>query len=137
MNVSIWSLWTSTGLPNLEESSSKKSPAWILQLTTFDTFDQSQHLLHTLHKSFFVFQLHFTFLEIIKHNMPKMLLSPPSSTVKWPHKNSPILMFFKCMLIWQLSQYNLTKLFQVNKVKKKTTTKIVSTEVNTKITKQY
>ena len=27
--------------------------------TIFDTFDQSQHLLHTLHKSFFAFQLHF------------------------------------------------------------------------------
>ena len=27
--------------------------------TTFDTFDQSQHLLHTLHKSFFAFQLHY------------------------------------------------------------------------------
>ena len=27
--------------------------------TTFDSFDQSQHLLPTLHKSFFAFQLHF------------------------------------------------------------------------------
>ena len=27
--------------------------------TTFDMFDQSQHLLQTLHKSFFAFQLHF------------------------------------------------------------------------------
>ena len=42
--------------------------------TTSDIFNQSQHLLHTLHNSFFAFQLHFTFLEIIKHNMPKMLL---------------------------------------------------------------
>ena len=44
--------------------------------TTFDMFDQSQHLLHTLHKSFFFlhFSCVFTFLEIIKHNMPKMLL---------------------------------------------------------------
>ena len=32
----------------------------ILQ-TTFDTFDQSQHLLHTLHKSFFAFRLLFSF----------------------------------------------------------------------------
>ena len=42
--------------------------------STFDTFNQSQHLLHTLHKSSLAFQLHFTLLEIIKHNMPKMLL---------------------------------------------------------------
>ena len=27
--------------------------------TTFDAFNQSQHLLHSLHKSFFAFQLHF------------------------------------------------------------------------------
>ena len=44
--------------------------------TTFDTFDRSQHLLHILHKSFFFFchfSCVFTFLEIIKHNMTKML----------------------------------------------------------------
>ena len=41
-------------------SSSEKSPAWNETLqTTFDTVDQSQHLLHTEHKPFFVFQLHF------------------------------------------------------------------------------
>ena len=43
---------------------------------TFNTFHQSQHFLHTLYKSFFFF-FHFgcvfTFLEIINHNMPKML----------------------------------------------------------------
>ena len=42
--------------------------------TSFDLFSQSQHLLHTLHKSFFLhFSCIFTFLEIIKHNMPKAL----------------------------------------------------------------
>ena len=40
--------------------------------TTFDMLDQSQHL-HTLQKSFLHFSSIFTFLEIIKHNMPKML----------------------------------------------------------------
>ena len=35
----------------------------------------------------------FTFLEIIKHNMPKMLLFfLPSSILKWLHKNWPILL---------------------------------------------
>ena len=40
----------------------------------FDMFDQSEHLLHT--QSFFLlcFSCIFTFLEIIKHNMPKMFL---------------------------------------------------------------
>ena len=44
--------------------------------TTFDTFDQSQHLLHTLYKSFFFlhFSCVFTFLEIIKHRMLKMCI---------------------------------------------------------------
>ena len=40
---------------------------------TFDTFDQSWHLPHTLHKSFFFFCI-FNFLEIMKHNMPKCLI---------------------------------------------------------------
>ena len=39
--------------------------------TTFDTFNQSQHLLHTLPKSFLHFSCLFTFLGVIKHNMPK------------------------------------------------------------------
>ena len=38
----------------------------------------------------------------------------PSSILKWLHKTSPSLMcFFKCTRIWQLSQYNLTKLFEM------------------------
>ena len=41
--------------------------------STFGMFDQSEHLLHTLHKSFFAFKYLFTFLEIIKHTMLKML----------------------------------------------------------------
>ena len=81
--------------------------------TTFDTFHQSQHRLYTLHKSFYAFQLCFYLLEIIEHNMPKMLLFfLPSSVLKWLQKNSPILVsIFKCTLIRQLSQYNVTKLF--------------------------
>ena len=55
-------------------------------------FKKSQHLLHTLHKSFFAFQLHFYFFEIIKHNVLKMLLIL-SSILKWLHKNSPIWFF--------------------------------------------
>ena len=80
--------------------------------TTFDMFDQSQHLLHTLHKSFLCFTCVFTFLEIIKHNMLKMLFSPIFSIKMTIQKFTSFDKFFlKCMLIWQLSQYKLTKLF--------------------------
>ena len=82
---------------------------------TFDTFNRSQHLLHTLHKSFFVFQLCFYLSWNNKARYTKNVAwFLPSSPLKWLHKNSPILVgFFKCMLIWQLTQYNLTKLFQM------------------------
>ena len=73
INVSIWLLSTSTGLPDHGASSSEKSPAWNFT-NCFDTFSQSQHLLHTLHESFFwCFSCIFTFLDVIKHNTPKML----------------------------------------------------------------
>ena len=56
-------------LPDCGASSSMETSQ-----TTFDTFDQSQHFLHTLHRSFLLsFSCVFTFLEIIKHNMPKRL----------------------------------------------------------------
>ena len=43
--------------------------------TPLHTLDKSQHLLYTLHKSFFgCFSCFFTFLEIINHNMLKILL---------------------------------------------------------------
>ena len=42
--------------------------------TTCDMFDQSQQFLHKLHKAFLCFSCVFSFLELIKHNMPKMLL---------------------------------------------------------------
>ena len=67
--------------------------------TTYDTFHQSQHLLHTQHRSLLcVFQLCFAFLEIIKHNMPQMFFLP-SSILKWLHKMLPVLMCFWCILI--------------------------------------
>ena len=71
VKVLIGSLSTSAGLParacparNLQQETSQ---------TTFDTFDQSQHLLHTRHKSFLCFSCTCTFLEMIKHNKLKML----------------------------------------------------------------
>ena len=63
-------------------------------LITFDMFDQSQHLLHTLHRLFFcAFQLP-SYLYWSKawyaENIAYLL---PSSILKWLHKNSPILIF--------------------------------------------
>ena len=47
-----------------------RNPQHKTSQTTFDTFDQSQHFLHTLHKSL-CFSCAFTFLEIMKHNIPE------------------------------------------------------------------
>ena len=67
---------------------------------------------YTVQIFFLSFSCVFTFLEIIKYTIPIMLIYfLPSSILKWLHKNSPVLIFFKCTLTWQLSQYNLTKLF--------------------------
>ena len=63
ISVSIWSLSISTALTYGGAVSSKKSPARALQ-TIFDTFDQSQHLFHKLHKSSLRFSCIYTFLEI-------------------------------------------------------------------------
>ena len=61
----------------------------------FDMFNQSQHHFHMLYKPFFVcFRCIHTFLEIIKHNVLKMLLFLPWSVLKWLHRNSPILVSF-------------------------------------------
>ena len=81
--------------PTAKNYLAKMSIVPVLQ-TCFDTFIQSQHLLRTLHKSFFVcFNYAFTFLKIIKHNTLKMLrIFFHVQYLKWMHKNSPNLMFF-------------------------------------------
>ena len=55
------------------------------------------HSIFSIHCTnvFLYFSCVFTFLEIIKHDMPKMLLFfLPSSILKWLHKNLPILKSF-------------------------------------------
>ena len=144
-------LSASAGLPDPGELSSKKSPT--ILCTPLLTCSLS-HSTST-HCTFFFF-LHFscafTFHEVVKHNMMKMLLFLSSSILKELQKNSPILggagseiekdsfvslpgkwrhirllprktvsqkvanfdKFFKnCTLRWQLSQYNLIKLFRM------------------------
>ena len=60
----------------------------------------------------FAFQLHFYLSWNKAYYAKNIAYFLPSSILKWLHKNSPIFIrVFKCMLIWQLSQYNLTKLF--------------------------
>ena len=60
--------------------------------TTVDMFCRSQHLLHTLHtSSFWHLSCIFTFLGLIKHNMPEMsLIVFHLQYLKWLHKNLPI-----------------------------------------------
>ena len=111
-NVSVLLLSTSTVLREHGASSSKKSPAWNLT-NHFDTFDLSQHLPHTLHKSFScVFQLYFYLSWNHKAQYTKSVAYfLPFSILKWSQKFHQFWHFFsKCTLIWQ---YNLTKLFQM------------------------
>ena len=83
LNVSIWSLSISAGLPDRGASSREKSPARKCANTS-DMFPLSQHLLHALRASYFLcFSRVFAFLEIIKHNTLKMFSCfLPSSVLK-------------------------------------------------------
>lgn len=77
--------------------------------TTPDTFDQLQHLLYKLH--FFVF---FTFLEIT--NIICLNCCFFSFHLQYENGYTKIhqFSFFECMLIWQVLQYNLTKLLKLS-----------------------
>ena len=75
LNVSIWLLSTSTSLPNHGASSSEKSPARNFANHVWHVWSVTAPSPHTAQIFFFLhFSCVFTFLEIIKHNMPKMLL---------------------------------------------------------------
>ena len=80
--------------------------------TVFDMFDPSQHLLHTLHKSFTAFQLRFYLSwnnKAYAENVAFFFnLQYKNGYTKFTNFD---VFFFKCTRIWQLSQYNLTKLF--------------------------
>ena len=74
------------------------------------TFSHSIFSIHCANL-FLHFSCIFTFLEIIKHNMLKMLHIFFHLQYQWLYKKfTNFDVFLKCMLIWQLSQYNLTKL---------------------------
>ena len=59
LNISLWSLSTSAGLPDHGASSSQKPPAQNFTNRFWHVWDQSQHLLHTPHK-FFVLGFYFS-----------------------------------------------------------------------------
>jgi len=93
VNVSIWFLSTSTGLPDWGASSSKKPPArnftshfWPIQSVTAPSPYTAQ--ISFFFFFFLCFSCDFTFLEIIKHNIPKCCFLLPSSMLKCLHKNS-------------------------------------------------
>ena len=93
----------------------KKCPAW--NLTNHFWHIQSVRTLSPYTAQIFLcvcVSVVFTFLEIIKHNMPKCCVFLSIFTIKMAtQKLTNLDVFFKCMLIWQLSQYNLTKLFHM------------------------
>ena len=166
LNVSIWLLSTSTGLPNCGASCDEKPPArnfashfWYVQsVTTPSPYITQIFILHfsciftfflkklinlaTLsldcgmrdpfsHQGSNLAPLHWqcavlvtgppgksrilTFLEIIKHNVQKVLLFSFHLQYKLAtQKVTSLISFsFKCTQIWKLPQYNLMKLFQI------------------------
>ena len=95
----------STGLPNCGASSSERFAAqnfanhfWHVRVS-HSTF--STHCTNL----FLRFSCVFTFLEIIKHNMPKMLFFSSIFNIKMATEKFTNFdkSFFKCTLIWQLS----------------------------------
>ena len=80
INVSVWSLSTWTSLPNCGASSSEKSPARNFANHTWHFWSitapspQAAQIFFAFQFCISVFQKAFTFLEIIKHNMPKCCL---------------------------------------------------------------
>lgn len=115
LNISIWSLSTSTGIPDCGALSSKKSPAQNFT-NYFDKLDQLQHLLHTLHKYIFAFWLCYLSWNNTAWYAENFASFLPSSIVKWLYKNSPILVscfLFQMHADTRAVTYNLTKLFRM------------------------
>ena len=103
-NVWFWSLSTSTGLSDLPVRNLQHETSQ----TTFDLFDQSQHLLHTAEIFLKNFGCIFIFLEIMKHNMLKMLLFSSIFNINGYTNTHQFWSFLKCML----TQFNLQNCFK-------------------------
>ena len=84
----IWSLSISTGLTNHGASSSEKSLAQNFTNHFYVIWSVIPPSPYTAQIFFVCFNCCFTFLEIIKHSMPKCCFFIPSSILKWLCKNS-------------------------------------------------
>ena len=90
INVSIWQLSSLNDLPDTLEHHPERNFRHETSQTSFDTFDQSQHLL--TEQLFFPFQLHFYLSwNNIAQYAKNVTYFLSSSILKWLHKNSPIL----------------------------------------------
>ena len=94
INVSIWSLSALIGLPDHGGSSSEKSQAQKFANYFWHVWSVTAPSPYTT-QIFLQFSCVFTFLEIIKNNIPKIIAYfLPSLILKRLHKNSPILIHF-------------------------------------------
>ena len=109
---------TSTGLPDLGAWSSKKAPErnfanhfWHIWLVTAPSPYTAQIFVCVCVCVFCIF----TFFEIIKHNMLKMLLFSSIFSISMATQKFTnfYVFFFKHTLIWQLSQYKLTTVLRM------------------------
>ena len=112
IHVWNWSLSISTGLPDCGASFSEKSLAWNFSNHFWHVQSVTACSPHTAQIAFCVQLCFFLSWNNKAWYAENFVYFLPSSMLKWLHKNSPILVsFFKCTLIWQLSQCSLTKSF--------------------------
>ena len=116
ITVLTWSLSTSGGLWMW----SKKFPAWNFTNRFWHIWSVTATSPYTAQIFFFFLYISvefLTFLEVMKHSMPKNVAFFPSifnikmATQKFA--NFDKFFFFKAVLTWQPSPCNLTKLFQM------------------------
>lgn len=110
LNISIWSLSTSTGISNCGASSNKKSPAQTSQTTLTSLISCSPFSIHCTNTFSHFGYLSWNNTAWYAENFASFL---PSSIVRWLYKNLPILMFFFSNACWYESCHNLTKLFRM------------------------
>ena len=116
INVSIWQLSTSTGLPDRGASSSEKSLAWNfanhfwiypISHSTFSIYSTNLSLFFAIQLCYLSWNNKAQYAENIAYLLPSLIL-------KWLLKNSPILIFFNAC--WCDSCHYTNKIV-LNKVK--------------------
>ena len=104
VNVSIWSLSTSSGLSNHRASSSEKSPTWNFTNHFWHVQSVRATSPYIVQKLSLLFSFVLTFSEIIKPSMPKMLLRPPIFNIKTT-KQTTALCIIKSWIIYLFSLF--------------------------------